>query len=320
METQLRRREQEFASRRELLSAQLEAAIFSANERDNEALMRNQEARKEVRAAKRAAADYVLNDAQRREFSLKAGWCARYYHLFIALGLGPVDEDVREEASVWTESFGITPGEGETHESIVKRIDAVFVEAAKRPVASYEVETSLVPSPSDLDDDGGEPAPESEPVDSAKTSLPTSLNPSWPTNFRHAVSVEIAMRHLVAARIEQRVVVALADTRRANVLARLRRSTTTSSTDDSSALSDDEMNEFHFRRAWLRLMWARAREAGIDLGIADEREDHWLARMKVMTSPEMKDPSHFKRDALAIDKGLKELRSTLVESRLWRQV
>ena len=141
-------------------------------------------------------------------------------------------------------------------------------------------------------------------MDSVNTSLPTSLNPSWPTTFRHAVSVEIAMRHIVAARIEQRVVVALADTRRANVLARLSRSTTTSSTDDSSALSDDEMNEFHFRRAWLRLMWARAREAGIDLGIADEREDHWLARMKVMTSPEMKDPSHFKRDALAIDKGL----------------
>jgi hypothetical protein len=83
-------------------------------------------------------------------------------------------------------------------------------------------------------------------------------------------------------------------------------------------LSDDEIHEFHFRRAWLRFMWARAREAGMDAGVADEREEHWLSEMQTMTNPNMRQPLRFKRDALAVDKGLKELRAFLVESRLWR--
>jgi hypothetical protein len=40
--------------------------------------------------------------------------------------------------------------------------------------------------------------------------------------------------------------------------------------------------------------------------------------MQTMTNPNMRQPLRFKRDALAVDKGLKELRAFLVESRLWR--
>lgn len=319
METQLRRREQEFEAKRQVMEAQLEAAIYSANERDNEALVRYQEAREEINAAKLVAAEYVLTDMQRREFSLKAGWCARYYTLTIALDLGPIDDHVLEAAAYWTEAFGINRIEGESHESVVQRIDAVFIEAAKKPVASYEVD-AVVGTSSPLDDDDEPPLeelPDEAPPEPTYTSLPPIINPSWPKNFRQAVGVEIAMRQLVAARIEERVVIALADARREQAMVRL--SQQTPAKDESrSALSNEEMNEFHFRRAWLRLMWARAREAGLDLGISDEREDNWLSMMKIMTSPEMTDPLRFKRDAIAIDKGLKELRAMSIESRMWR--
>ena len=319
METQLRRREQEFEAQRQIMAAQLEAAIYSANERDNEALARYQEAREEINAAKLAAAEYVLNDVQRREFALKAGWCARYYNLTIALDLGPIDEYVIEAATYWTDAFGIERIEGESHESIVKRIDAIFIEAAKKPVASYKVDASLIASSplEDIDEPQLEESQNETPPGPTQSSLPPILNPSWPKNFRQAVGVEIAMRQLVAARTEERVVIALADARREQALVRL--SQHGSGTDESNgALSTEEMNEFHFRRAWLRLMWARAREAGLDLGISDEREEHWMSMMNTMADPEMRDPLRFKRDAVAIDKGLRELRTMSIECRLWR--
>ena len=322
LEAQLRRREHEFEAHREMLSSQLEAAIYSANERDNEALARDQEARDEVRAAKMVASQYVLDDAQRREFSLKAGWCARYFNLMIALGLAPIDEDIKQEAETWTRAFGIALEKDDTHASIARKIGDVLIEAGAKPVASYEVDTSLVTAsasamdteePVENDENGVQPDEHAGPT---HTSLPPSLNPSWPRNFRDALGVEIAMRYLASSRIEERVVVSLADARRASVISSISRNA--ASDDDSSALSDHEIHEFHFRRAWLRFMWARVREAGMDAGVADEREEHWLSEMQTMTNPNMRQPLRFKRDALAVDKGLKELRAFLVESRLWR--
>ena len=60
-EAQLRRREEEFNVEREMLSSQLEAAIYSANMRDSEALERDEQAKDEIRAAKVAASEYELN-------------------------------------------------------------------------------------------------------------------------------------------------------------------------------------------------------------------------------------------------------------------
>lgn len=319
MEAQLRRREHEFEAQREVMSSQLEAAIFSANERDNEALARDQEAREELRAAKLAASQYVLSDKQRREFWLKAGWCARYFHLMLALELVPACEDVEEEATFWTSAFGVEVHESDSHARIAKKIDDLFIDAAKKPVASYEVDNSLqtssfnAPGEEPHDDLDDAPVEESGPT---HTSLPPSLNPSWPKNFRDALNVEIAMSHLIACRIEERVIVSLADARRARVMMSLSQSSST--TDEANALGEEEIHEFHFRRAWLRFMWARAREAGLDPGVADERENNWVTAMQTMTSVQAKSSLHFKRDALAVDKGLKELRKMLIETRLSR--
>jgi len=95
-------------------------------------------------------------------------------------------------------------------------------------------------------------------------------------------------------------------------------SQSSSTTDEANALGEEEIHEFHFRRAWLRFMWARAREAGLDPGVADERENNWVTAMQTMTSVQAKSSLHFKRDALAVDKGLKELRKMLIETRLSR--
>jgi hypothetical protein len=313
-EAQLRRREEEFNVEREMLSSQLEAAIYSANMRDSEALERDEQAKDEIRAAKVAASEYELNDAQRREFSLKAGWCAHYLHRMIALRLVVVDEDVQRDAKFLTAAFGVDVNEEDTSETIVKRVDEVIIAAACKPVGSYEVDTSLLESSLDDDMDSDQDVP-SSPAPSPRTSLPPSQNATWPRNFRDALQVEICMRHLVAVRAEERVIVALGDARRMESV--VDTSSSSAGVSDSNALSAEEIQEFHFRRAWLRLMWARAREAGIHLGISDDREEHWSASMRAMTDENMRDAVQFKRDALAVDKGLKEMRTLSIETRLW---
>ena len=312
-EAQLRRREEEFNVEREMLSSQLEAAIYSANMRDSEALERDEQAKAEIRAAKVAASKYELNDARRREFSLKAGWCARYLHRMIALRLVVVDEDVQRDAKFLTAAFGVDVNEEDTSETIVKRVDEVIIAAACKPVGSYEVDTSLLESNLDDDMDSDQEITSSV-APSPRTSLPPSQNATWPRNFRDALQVEICMRHLVAVRAEERVIVALGDARRMESVVD---ASSIAGVSDSNALSADEIQEFHFRRAWLRLMWARAREAGIHLGISDDREEHWSASMRAMTDENMRDAVQFKRDALAVDKGLKEMRTLSIETRLW---
>ena len=312
-EAQLRRREEEFNVEREMLSSQLEAAIYSANMRDSEALERDEQAKDEIRAAKVAASEYELNDAQRREFSLKAGWCAHYLHRMIALRLVVVDEDVQRDAKFLTAAFGVDVNEEDTSETIVKRVDEVIIAAACKPVGSYEVDTSLLESNLDDDMDSDQEITSSV-APSPRTSLPPSQNATWPRNFRDALQVEICMRHLVAVRAEERVIVALGDARRMESVVD---ASSIAGVSDSNALSADEIQEFHFRRAWLRLMWARAREAGIHLGISDDREEHWSASMRAMTDENMRDAVQFKRDALAVDKGLKEMRTLSIETRLW---
>jgi len=42
-----------------------------------------------------------------------------------------------------------------------------------------------------------------------------------------------------------------------------------------------------------------------------------LASMRAMTDENMRDSVQFKRDALAVDKGLKEMRTLSIETRLW---
>ena len=316
MEAHLRRREHEFEAQRELLASQLEAAIYSANERDNEALSRDQEAREEIQAAKMAASEYELNDAQRREFSLKAGWCARYLHRSIDLKIIKSNADVEEQARFWTDAFGVVVTDEDTHASIARKIDDAIIADAKKPRLSFDVDTSLMGLQSTPEDDEIMDDTEVEKVALATTtSLPPSRNPSWPKNFRDALRVEIAMRHIIADRTEERIIISLADMRRASVMSKL---SPKSEVPSAVALSAEEIREFHFRRAWVRFMWARAREANIDVGVSDAREEHWCEAMTVLTDVNLTDPSYYKRDAVAVDKALKELRTLSIETRLWR--
>ena len=315
MEAHLRRREHEFEVQRELLASQLEAAIYSANERDNEALSRDQEAREEIHAAKMAASEYELNDAQRREFSLKAGWCARYLHRGLDLKIIKSSVHVEEQARFWTEAFGVDVTDEDTHASIARKIDDAIIDDAKKPRLSFAVDTSLIGLQNAPDEDDFMDDSEATKITTpTTTSLPPSRNPSWPKNFRDALRVEIAMRHIIADRTEEHIIISLADIRRTRAMTAL---SPTSEKPSATAMSAEEIHEFHFRRAWLRFMWARAREANIDVGVSDTREEHWIEVMLVLTDADLTDQSYYKRDAVAVDKALKELRTLSIETRLW---
>lgn len=150
-------------------------------------------------------------------------------------------------------------------------------------------------------------------------------NKRWrPTTLADAVDVEIAMRVMSAARVEESVLVALADRRRALET----RAVPPVNTDGSGrplhetpgdwiTLSEAETAEVVFRRAWLAFVWWRARGARVEPGLAEGRCEEWFRRVggggsgaRVFAAA---------REALEVEEGLKELRELGVEAQLWRR-
>ena len=114
-------------------------------------------------------------------------------------------------------------------------------------------------------------------------------NKRWrPTTLADAVDVEIAMRVMSAARVEESVLVALADRRRALETRAVPPPVNTDGSHgrplhetpgDWITLSEAETAEVVFRRAWLAFVWWRARGARVEPGLAEGRCEEWFRRV-----------------------------------------
>jgi hypothetical protein len=125
------------------------------------------------------------------------------------------------------------------------------------------------------------------------------------------------------ARVEEAVLVALADRRRA--LAERTcgdvGSVSVSGTSgpggrsgDWITLSEAEEAEVAYRRAWLAFLWWRARGARVEPGVCEGRCEEWFRRV-AGTTPTF----DAAREALEVEEGLRELRELGVEAQLWRR-
>jgi hypothetical protein len=124
------------------------------------------------------------------------------------------------------------------------------------------------------------------------------------------------------ARVEEAVLVALADRRRA--LAERTCGDVGSSVSGTSGpggrsgdwitLSEAEEAEVAYRRAWLAFLWWRARGARVEPGVCEGRCEEWFRRV-AGTTPTF----DAAREALEVEEGLRELRELGVEAQLWRR-
>ncbi|KAG9144752.1 hypothetical protein Leryth_017230 [Lithospermum erythrorhizon] len=142
-------------------------------------------------------------------------------------------------------------------------------------------------------------------------SLQDLSDPTGEGNIESMLSVEMGLKELASLKVEDGIVLALAQQRRLN-------STRTSVSDMKSPgdpkfmeafeLSPEESEDVLFKEAWLAYFWRRAKDHGIEVDIAEKRLKFWKSRSG--QSP----TSH---DAVDVEQGLMELRKLSIEKRLW---
>ncbi|KAL8042760.1 hypothetical protein ABFX02_09G074200 [Erythranthe guttata] len=182
-------------------------------------------------------------------------------------------------------------------------------------VPKYEHWSSLAPLPYEVVISAGQKAREEswdggdDPERSKNTRDLNDLTGEG--NIESMLSVEMGLRELASLKVEDAVVLALAQNRRSTIV-RHSFSDPKSSIDpkytEAFELSQEESEDVLFKEAWLTYFWRRAKVHSVEEDIADERLQLWKSRSG--QSP----TSH---DAVDVERGLTELRKLGIEQQLW---
>ncbi|KAK9189194.1 hypothetical protein WN944_020600 [Citrus x changshan-huyou] len=226
----------------------------------------------EVKALRSMTQRMILTQKEMEEVVLKRCWLARYWGLAAKYGI-----------------------------------------CADVAVSKYEYWSSLAPLPFEVVISAGQKAKEECDDDNEKRSkLLVDINDlTGEGNIESMLSVEMGLKEIAASKVEDAIVLALAQQRRANSL-RVSISDIKSPGDpkfmEAFELSPEESEDVLFKEAWLTYFWRRAKAHGIEEHIAKERLEFWISRSGHSPS------SH---DAVDVEQGLMELRKLGIEHRLW---
>ncbi|XP_057423016.1 coiled-coil domain-containing protein SCD2-like isoform X2 [Lotus japonicus] len=288
--------EAKLLSRKEAALRQREAALKAAkqsqNERDEDvtalrveiqnlkddataAEEQRQEAEAEAKALRTMTQRMILTHEEMEEVVLKRCWLARYWGLAVKHGI-----------------------------------------CADISQSKHEHWSSLAPLPFELVISAGQKAKEESWNKSAdgpdRSKLVRDLNDlAGEGNIESMLSVEMGLRELASLKVEDAVVLALAQHRRPNLV---RQSVLDSKAPgdakylEAFELSEEEAEDVLFKEAWLTYFWRRALFHSVEEDIAEERLQFWIVRSG--QSP----TSH---DAVDVERGLLELRKLGIEQQLW---
>ena len=278
---------------------------------------RAMDAEQKAKIAARRVGETRLSDARRLEVAMKAGYLARYWRAAFALGVAPGGGGgcMAREAATWAAR---APAGGS---------DALvgLIERVAREGGAHSEHQSVTPVAKEFfarreygGADGGADGVADGGADGSGSAR------AWrPSTLADAVDVEIGLRVMRDARVEEAVLVALADRRRA-LAERTCGDAGSSSVSGASGpvgrsgdwitLSEAEESEVAYRRAWLAFLWWRARGARVEPGVCEGRCEEWFRRV-AGTTPTF----DAAREALEVEEGLRELRELGVEAQLWRR-
>ncbi|KAJ6748332.1 FAS-BINDING FACTOR-LIKE PROTEIN [Salix purpurea] len=121
-------------------------------------------------------------------------------------------------------------------------------------------------------------------------------------NIESMLSVEMGLRELASLKVEDAVVLAMAQHRRPNMAGQ--------SFSDSRPpeISEAEAEDVLFKEAWLTYYWRRALAHGVEEDIAEDQLQFWISRSGQPPT------SH---DAVDVERGILELRKLSIEQQLW---
>ncbi|CAJ2641292.1 unnamed protein product [Trifolium pratense] len=177
--------------------------------------------------------------------------------------------------------------------------------------SKYEHWSSLAPLPFELVISAGQKAKEESWNKNRSQSVRDLNDLAGEGNIESMLSVEMGLRELASLKVEDAVVLALAQHRRPNLV---RQSFLDSKSPgdakylEAFELSEEEAEDILFKEAWLTYFWRRALFHGVEEDIAEDRLQFWIARSG--QSP----TSH---DAVDVERDLLELRKLGIEQQLW---
>ncbi|PON91805.1 Coiled-coil domain-containing protein SCD [Trema orientale] len=233
-------------------------------------------AESEVKALRSMTQRMILTQKEMEEVVLKRCWLARYWGLAAKYG---ICADIALTKYEHWSSLAPLP-----FEIVVSAGQKAKEESREKGDGDPEKRSKIVQDLNDLTGEG---------------------------NIESMLSVEMGLKELASLKVEDAIVLALAQQRRPNS-ARLSISDLKSPGDpkfmEAFELSPEESEDVLFKEAWLTYFWRRAQVHGIEQDIAKERLQFWINRRA--HSP----TSH---DAVDVEQGLMELRKFGIEHRLW---
>lgn len=253
----------------------LRVVVESAKDEAAAAVEHLQEAESEAKALRSMTQRMILTQEEMEEVVLKRCWLARYWGLAVRHG--------------------------------------IYAEIA---LTKHEHWSSFAPLPLEVVISAGQKAREESwnegNDDPERSKLVRDLNDlTGEGNIESMLSVEKGLRELASLKVEDAVVLAMAQHRRPNLV---RQSVTDPKLPgdprflEAFELSQEEAEEVLFKQAWLTCFWRRAKAHKVEEDIADERLQFWISRSG--QSP----TSH---DVIDVERGLMELRKLGIEQQLW---
>ncbi|XP_062181167.1 coiled-coil domain-containing protein SCD2-like isoform X1 [Phragmites australis] len=225
----------------------------------------------ELRTLQATANRMILSQEEMEEVVLKRCWLARYWTLCFKLG---IHSDIAEEKQEYWSSFA--PLALEAVLSIGQK--------ARGGTLSDNADMETKSKMSDVNDMAGD------------------------GNIESMLSVEKGLRELASLKVEDAIMLALAEQRHIRPLSGPAFAAEGQSPSESLELSEEEREDVRFKQAWLTYFWRRAKNHDIEEDIADERLQFWIEQSyhPISTS-----------DVIEVERGLYELKKLGIESQLW---
>ncbi|XP_058000626.1 coiled-coil domain-containing protein SCD2 isoform X2 [Hevea brasiliensis] len=243
--------------------ASIRSEVENAKEEATAVVQQLHGAESEVRALRSMTQRMILTQKEMEEVVLKRCWLARYWGLAAKYG---ICADVAVSKHEYWSSLAPLP-----FEVVVSAGQKAKEECWEKGDDDNEKRSKLAVDLSDLTGEG---------------------------NIESMLSVEMGLKELASLKVEDAIVLALAQQRRPSS-ARL----------SISGISNHQVIQSIWRQlAWLTYFWSRAKDNGIEETIAKERLQFWINRRGHSPS------SH---DAVDVERGLMELRKLGIEHRLW---
>ncbi|PWA52644.1 hypothetical protein CTI12_AA452510 [Artemisia annua] len=260
---------------RDVEVSNLRAELENVKDETLGALEQLKEAESEAKALRTMTQRMVLTHEEMEEVVLKRCWLSRYWGLAVQYG---ICADIAGSKHEHWSSFAPLP------------FEVVISAGQKAKEESWH---------------GGDD-------DSDRRKLVRDINDlTGEGNIESMLSVEMGLREMASLKVEDAVVLAMAQQRRPNLVRQSvpdPKSPGDTKIVEGFELSLEEAEDVSFKEAWLTYFWRRAKVHGVEEDIAEDRLHFWISRSA--TSP----TSH---DAVDVERGLTELRKLGIEQQLW---